>query len=152
VLSRPLAGWVSRCESSEVMERSARPGVALLAVRERELGPEAVVLLAQSLVLIAQRLEALAQRRFASALPRRNAVGADGAAIAHRLDLLSQPGLGVEPLARDAGAASNALEADREVCAADIAAASASTQNVNDLSSRELALVPDHVDVVPAPR
>jgi hypothetical protein len=34
VLSRPLAGWVSRCESSEVMERSARPGVALLK-RER---------------------------------------------------------------------------------------------------------------------
>jgi hypothetical protein len=74
------------------MERSARPGVALLAVGERELGLEAVVLLAQSLVLVAQRLEALAQRRFASALPRRNAVGADRAAIAQRLDLLSQFG------------------------------------------------------------
>jgi hypothetical protein len=46
VLSRPLAGCVSRCESSEIMERSARPGVALLAVGDRELGLEAVVLLA----------------------------------------------------------------------------------------------------------
>jgi hypothetical protein len=78
VLSRPLAGWVSRCEPSEVMERSARTRVALLAVGERELGLEAVVLLAQSLVLVAQRLEALAQRRFARALPRRNAVEVAG--------------------------------------------------------------------------
>src|SRR5918998_706391 len=74
-LSRPAAGWVSRCESSGVMERPARSGVALLAVGERELGLEAVVLLAQSLVLVAQRLEALAQRRFASALLRRNRCG-----------------------------------------------------------------------------
>jgi hypothetical protein len=33
-------GGLGECESSEVMERSARPSVALLAVGERELGLE----------------------------------------------------------------------------------------------------------------
>jgi hypothetical protein len=81
-------------------------------VGDRQLGLEALVLLAQPLILGAQRLHALAQRRPAGALPRGDTVGARGCPIAQHLDLPSQRRLRVEPLARDAGAASNALEAD----------------------------------------
>jgi hypothetical protein len=78
-------------------------GVALLAVGDRELGLEAVVLVAQALVLGAQRLEALAQRGLGRALPRGDAVDLFRCAVAQPLDLRAQRGLRVEPLARDAG-------------------------------------------------
>jgi hypothetical protein len=78
--------------------------VALLAVGDRQLGLQAGVLVAKPLVLVAQRLDALAQRCLGRALAGRDAVGPRWSAVAQPLDLASERGLGVEPLARDAGA------------------------------------------------
>jgi hypothetical protein len=90
---------------------------ALLSVGDRQLGPEASVVLAQPLVLGAQRREPLAERRFRCALTSRDAVGLRRRPMAQALDLGAQRGLGVEPLARDAGAARDRLEADRRASA-----------------------------------
>jgi hypothetical protein len=86
---------------------------ALAAVGDRKLGLEVGVLLAQPLVLGAQRLEALTQRCLGRALPGGDAIGSSGSVIAQPLDLAAQSGVGVEPLARDAGTARNRLEADQ---------------------------------------
>jgi hypothetical protein len=52
---------------------------------------------------------------------RRRAVGPSRSPVAQALDLLSQRGLGVEPLARDTGAASHRLEADLRALGVEIA-------------------------------
>jgi hypothetical protein len=69
----------------------------------------------------AQRFQPLAQRRFAGALPRRDGAGFGAPPVAQRLDLAAQRGLGVEPLARDAGAASDDLEADLRALGVEVA-------------------------------
>jgi hypothetical protein len=71
---------------------SAAVGVALLAVGDRELRPEAGVLVAKALVLGAQRFDASAQRRLGRALPRGNLVGPGRRAVAQPLDLGAQRG------------------------------------------------------------
>ena len=67
-----------------------------------------------------QRLHALAQRVLAGALHRRHRCRLP-AAFAQALELGAQGGLGVEPLARDAGAAGDGLEADRRALVVEVA-------------------------------
>jgi hypothetical protein len=83
-------GALAVCEA-----RSARFGVPLLAVEERELGFEALVLVAQPRVVRPQGLQPLAQRCFGRPLPRGNAIVAGGRVVAQPLDRGAQVGLGV---------------------------------------------------------
>jgi hypothetical protein len=93
-MGRRLADRVVRRRRGSASRRGT-----LSAVCEGEFALEVGVLIAQSLVLGAKCLDALAQRGLRCALPSRNTVGLSRYSIAQALDLASECGLGVEPLA-----------------------------------------------------